>query len=537
MIPWGQGAVAAAAVLWAWRWWRGGHADAAGWEQGAVAAAAVLWAWRRWRGGHADAGAAAAAAGRPLLAPALPRRRAASLLLRPLTLRGLTLKNRLVRAAAFGGSSVSAMHDCHVEAALGGCAMSTLAYACVSPDGRTFASQIVLTRLTHAQRTGLRRMTDNVRKAGGAMSIQLTHAGGFANRAVIGCRQGAPSPTFSPANLNWSRALTEDDLDAIDAAFAASAKVAVRELGFDAIELHCGHGYLLSQFLSPARNARTDRWGGDPVPSAHDPTVFEGGRFSFPLRVLRSVRRAVGERVPVLVKLNVDDGFARSGLTLDHACQFARACEAASCDCIVPSCGYVDMNGFHMLRGAVPLWDMVWAIPGVVEKIALALFGTWLVPTVPFQRQFLREEAVRVLESVDRVPVALLGGVRSWRGMEGALARGFALVQTARTLIREPDFIRKVERQWRDAGRGDEGGRVVVQDVASRCTHCNACVVATLAEGTDMRCPLREGEEHFLTTASDGSLPDIEDLFVRPPWEGGGGVRRKGRGRGAPLRG
>ena len=105
------------------------------------------------------------------------------------------------------------------------------------------------------------------------------------------------------------------------------------------------------------------------------------------------------------------------------------------------------MNGFHMLRGAVPLWEMVWAIPGVVEKIALALFGRWLVPTVPFQRQFLREDAVRVLDSVENVPVALLGGVRSWRGMEGALGRGFALVQTARTLIREPDFIRKVESQ------------------------------------------------------------------------------------------
>ena len=343
----------------------------------------------------------------------LPVRREDALLLQPLTLRGLKLKNRLVRAAAFGGSSIKAMHNCHVEAALGGVGMSTVAYACVSSDGRTFASQLVLTELTQSQRTGLRRMTDSVHRAGGAVSVQLTHAGGFASHAVIGSRQSAPSPTFSPANLNWSRELTEIDLDAIDAAFAKSADVAVKELGFDAVELHCGHGYLLSQFLSPSRNQRTDAWGGKPTPSAQDPSVYEGGRFAFPLRVLRSVRRAVGEGVPILVKLNVDDGFAGSGLTLEDACRFARACEEASCDVIVPSCGYVDTNGFHMLRGEVPLWDMVCAIPGVVEKIALALFGKWLVPHVPFKRQFLRDEATQILRSV-KCPVALLGAVSDW---------------------------------------------------------------------------------------------------------------------------
>ena len=529
-------------------WW--GLPAASSSLQGAVGVVAILvaslWWWRRQDGGSgASAGHGTT---KMLAAAALPKDRGSALLLRPLQLRGLTLRNRLVRAAAFGGSSVSAMHDCHVEAALGGCGMSTLAYACVSPDGRTFASQLVLTRLTAAQREGLRRMTESVREAGGAMSVQLTHAGGFANRAVIGGRQGAPSPTFSPANLNWSRALTRADLDAIDAAFAESGRIAVRELGFDAIELHCGHGYLLSQFLSPSRNVRADEWGGDPTPSARDPTVYEGGRFAFPLRVLRSVRRAVGDDVPILVKLNVDDGFASSGLTVEHACQFARACEAATCDCIVPSCGYVDMNGYHMLRGAVPLWNMVWAIPGVVEKIALALFGKWLVPHVPFERQFLRKEAVRVLESVDKVHVALLGGVRTWQGMEGALARGFALVQTARTLIREPDFVQKVESRFRDegggggggggGGAGRRGGREeeaadrVVQDVVSSCTHCNACVVATLAEGADMRCPLRVGEEHFLKKRASASLVDIEDLFVQTPWEvgiGRGGMRdRKG---------
>lgn len=464
----------------------------------------------------------------------LPSRRRESLLLRPLRVRSLVLRNRLVRAAAFGGSSTDAMHDCHLEVALGGAAMSTLAYACVSPEGRTFASQLVLTQLTRQQASALKRMTDDVHKAGCAMSIQLTHAGGFSNQSVIGQRQKAPSSTFSPANLNWSAALDETDLDKIVLDFARAAKLSVTELNFDCIELHCGHGYLLSQFLSPSRNIRTDRWGGDPVPSEGDPTIYEGGRFSFPLRVLRAVRKAVGEDVPIAVKLNVDDGFA-SGLTLEQACRFARACEAASCDIIVPSCGYVDTNGFHMLRGSVPLCSMIRAIPGMVEKLALLLFGKCLVPFVPFQRKFLQEEAEAILKSVKSAHVALLGGVRTWSGMEDALKRGFSLVQTARTLIREPDFILKVEREilksetksfrsgcdGKYRGRGDDGDASgkTIQDVVSNCVNCNACVVATLAEGVVMKCPLRDKEEHFLRdSASVGPLSDIEDLFINPPF-------------------
>lgn len=457
----------------------------------------------------------------------LPTRREDSLLMQPLKLRGLTLKNRLVRAAAFGGSSIDAMHDCHVEVALGGAAMSTLAYTCVSSDGRTFASQLVMTSLTEEQRARLRRMNVCIHKAGGAISIQLTHAGGFANHAVIGRRQKAPSSTFSPANLSWSDKLSREDLDRISNDFAASAKIAV-SIGFDAIEIHCGHGYLLSQFLSPSRNTRSDEYGGDPVPSAEDPSVYVGGRFTFPLRVIREVRSAVGETCPIIVKLNVDDGF-KSGLNLDQACLFARACEAASCDCIVPSCGYVDMNGFHMLRGHVPLSDMVWAIPGLVEKLALLLFGTCLVPKVPFNRQFLRSEALAILKSVKRIPVALLGGVRTWHGMEEALSSGFSLIQTARTLIREPDFILKIEAQLDSAKNNCMSTGVTsskVEDVISSCTHCNACVVATLAEGLAMRCPLRDGERHFLdaTLKENGHTVDIEDLFVHVPRNGVAGA-------------
>ena len=293
----------------------------------------------------------------------------------------------------------------------------------------------------------------------------------------------------------FNKQLTEADLDRIASDFADSARIAKEELNFDAVELHCGHGYLLSQFLSPSHNRRMDAWGGD-----------RERRFAFPLRVLKEIRARVGE-FPIIVKINVDDGFD-SGLTLDDACAFAVALEKAGCDLLVPSCGYVDRNGFYMLRGKTPLWAMAKAIPGVTEKIAIALFGKWLVPTVPFREQFLRAEADAVLAAVSSMPVALIGGCRTWSAMEDALGKGFSAIQMARTLIREPDFVNKIKASVSATNvnsicgnlRGG-GEEAAAADVMSTCTNCNACVVSTLSEGVAMRCPLRD--------------VDIEDLAAR----------------------
>ena len=234
--------------------------------------------------------------------------------LQPWTLNGLALPNRVIRAAAFAGATLEEMTKTHVELAEGGVGMTTVAYACVSSDGRTFKNQLDLSKMETGEcdvvddvrsrvtltplffpRTAvaLRSLTDSVHDAGAKVSVQLTHAGGFASTEVIGKRQKAPSASFSPANLNWSEEMSEDDLNRIAGDFAHAAAIAVTVSGFDAVELHCGHGYLLSQFLSPSTNAsRGDGYGGKRVED----------RMRFPLRVLRAVRAAVGSGVPVLVK-------------------------------------------------------------------------------------------------------------------------------------------------------------------------------------------------------------------------------------------
>ena len=407
-----------------------------------------------------------------------------------------------MRAAAYGGSSLEGMYETHVEVARGGVGMTTLAYASVSKDGRTFASQLVLTRLSASERIWLKKMVDGVHAAGAAVSIQLTHAGGFASSHVIGARQKAPSATFSPANMSFSEEMSTIDLDRVVNDFCTAASVAVSELGFDCLEIHCGHGYLLSQFLTPARNLRQSNDSGGP-----------DGYTTFPLRVIHEVRLRVGPTVPIVVKFNVNDGFA-GGLKFDqHVLKFVRELvSSGDVDLLVPSCGYVDQNGFHMLRGTVPYWNMFINMPNWIEKFAMLFCGRCLVPTIPFEHDFLKDYGLNILKEVNmmnnnekkmktkkKVHVALLGGVRTWSGMERAVTDGFAVVQTARTLIRQPDFVRLIEKEL-------ETSKEEPQDVISKCTQCNECVIATLKEGSTMRCVLR--------SKTAGDFIDIEDLSM-----------------------
>jgi 2,4-dienoyl-CoA reductase-like NADH-dependent reductase (Old Yellow Enzyme family) len=265
---------------------------------------------------------------------------------------------------------------------------------------------------------------------------------------------------------------------------------------------------LLSQWLSGATNRRTDRHGGS---LAH--------RSIFPLMVLGAVREAVGTTFTVIVKMNSDDGCA-GGLTLDDAVAFAQAIVASNTtDAVVVSAGMVAKNGFYMLRGAVPLWDMAVAMwhSSVVKAVAVLLFGRWLVPAVPWSECFLMEHALAVQRAIQaatqrpgvtrRVGVILVGGVNSLAACEDALREGFVAVQMARALIREPELVLRMQREAA-ANAACSQRRPVV---ASGCTQCNRCVLAALSPTASSRCPLR---------ALDAGVArplDVEDLPPTTP--------------------
>jgi 2,4-dienoyl-CoA reductase-like NADH-dependent reductase (Old Yellow Enzyme family) len=265
----------------------------------------------------------------------------------PFALGPLRLRNRIVKPATFEGmcpdglpSDALVAH--HREVAAGGAALTTVAYASVSPDGRSYPTQVVCRR---EAAPGLRRLADAVHREGAAVALQVGHCGYFANPRVIGGRPMGASRLFNTYGLSFARAMDETDLARVVADFAAAARLA-RDSGIDAAELHFGHGYLVSQFLSPYTNRRRDRWGGS-LPN----------RARLAVEILRAARAAVGPDYPLLLKVNLRDGFP-GGLELDESIEVARLLEAEGATGLVLSCGFVSRTPLLMLRGEVPVARM-----------------------------------------------------------------------------------------------------------------------------------------------------------------------------------
>jgi len=453
-------------------------------------------------------------------APPLSAHECASL--QPIKVRGLTLRNRVIRGAAFDGTEVSQMVKTHEDVAAGGVGMTVVAYCSVARDGRTFEGQIVLRDVEDA-RARLRPVVDACHKHGAAICSQLTHAGSFAERPVIKEQQVSASAVFNIAGLDFPRAATKADIARLVDDFAHGAIVAVREIGFDAVELHCGHGYLLSQWMSPFHNRRTDEYGGSAL-----------NRARFPTMCLRAVRQALGPDVPILVKINANDGI-NAGLELPDALVMAEEFANNGADVLVVTCGNVSQNGMFMLRGASNVDKLALGLPGAGMKMLTAVFGPWMVPETPFETCFLRHEARSVLERVrGKALVCLMGGVDSLGELEGAMAEGFSFVQMIRPLIREPDFLLRVRKELAErtaaaaaaaktVGQTDAADAEEAFDVTSKCIRCNMCVIASVDPDRVFGCPFRnmevarQGQLSVSPAMARAMVPDLEDGLCQRP--------------------
>jgi 2,4-dienoyl-CoA reductase-like NADH-dependent reductase (Old Yellow Enzyme family) len=384
-------------------------------------------------------------------------------ILTPTRLGPVPLRNRIVKCATYetrtrDGLVTDDLIAWHREFARGGVAMTTLAYCSASADGRTFPDQIWM---RDAAVPGLRRFCDAMHTEGAATAIQLGHAGFFADPRATGTRPAGPSRQFSLHARTLARAMNDADLDRVTDDFANAARLAV-DAGFDGLEIHCGHGYLLSQFLSPWNNRRRDRWGGD----------LEG-RASFPRRVLRAVREAAGSRVAVWAKLNMDDGFA-AGLPLQDGLAIARLIEQdGQVDALQLTGGHTTKTPMYLMRGDSPLAELFTHDPSRLRRFAMRLLGPVLLKNYPFEEAFFLESARRVRATV-ALPLMLLGGVNRLDTMEQAVHEGFDLIALGRALIRTPDLVQRFAD-----GRATESG----------CTHCNLCVARMGHAPTS--CPLR----------------------------------------------
>lgn len=388
--------------------------------------------------------------------------------LRPTRLAGLQLRNRVVKTATFegmtpGGIPSDKLIEHHRRLAEGGVALTTVAYCAVAADGRTFSQQMYMRAEVQPQ---LERLASAVHAEGGAVSIQLGHCGGFSkNLQMWPRRPKGPSSSVNQygalSGMPLAGSMSLALIERTTADFAAAAARA-RDTGIDAVELHLGHGYLLSQFLSPLSNRRRDHYGGS----------LEN-RLRFSVEVVRAVREQVGRDYPVICKVNLEDG-ARGGLEIEEAVEVARVLEREGVDALVLSGGFVARNGFYMLRGDAPIASMVEVEKNPLQKITLRWMGERVIRALPFEPMFFLEGSRRVREAV-QMPLMLMGGIVSSANMQQAMDEGFDFVAVGRALIADPDFVRRVER-----------GEQPVSD----CNHCNECVAEMDRGG--IRCVLRD---------------------------------------------
>jgi 2,4-dienoyl-CoA reductase-like NADH-dependent reductase (Old Yellow Enzyme family) len=381
----------------------------------------------------------------------------------PARLGPLTLRNRIVKAATFEGSTprgqvTDRLVEFHRSVARGGAGLSTVAYCAVAPAGRVQRHCLVLDGDSAVE---LRRVTDAIHNEGAAASAQLGHAGLVADARSNGMRSLAPSRRFSAPAKGLVPAATVADLERVREDFVGAALHAI-EAGFDAVEIHLGHGYLLSSFMSPRLNKRSDSYGGS-----------WQARSRFPREVVRAIRDAVGDRIALTAKFGMTDGVP-GGLWLDESLQIAQAIEAdGSLDAMELTGGSSLENAMYFFRGDVPLAEMLETQPRYVRP-GMRLIAPKLFPAYPFEEGFFLPYARQFRDALS-MPLIYLGGVNRIDTAQLALAEGFDFVAMGRALLREPDLV----KTWQ-SGQRDEG----------LCVHCNKCM-PTIYTGT--RCVLVEG--------------------------------------------
>ena len=378
-----------------------------------------------------------------------------STLFEPATLGPVRLRNRILKAATFEGLSrhgkaTDALIDFHRAFAAGGVAMTTVAYCAVSPEGRGAPNEIVL---TEDALPGLTRLAEAVHAEGAAVSAQIGHAGPVGNPRVTRSRALSASNGFSPLGTRYY-ATSRADIERIIADFAAGAAILERA-GFDAVELHMGHHYLVNSFLSPRFNRRTDDYGGTTA-----------ARARFPREVAQAVRAAVGDRMAVIAKWEMLDG-VRRGLTVEDSVEAAALVEAdGALDALQLTGGGSLANPMFLFRGEVPRREFAATLP-TVQRVGFRIVGRWFMREYPFAEAYFLPEARRFRERL-AMPLVLLGGLNRVDSMQAALDEGFAFVALGRALLREPDLVNRMR-----SGEATEG----------ICIHCNRCM-PTIYQGT-----------------------------------------------------
>jgi 2,4-dienoyl-CoA reductase-like NADH-dependent reductase (Old Yellow Enzyme family) len=376
-------------------------------------------------------------------------------------LNGLTLRNRLIKAATFEGKSPNGIPSkellqLHRRIGEGGVAMTTLAYCAAEADGRINEN---MSYMHEGIRSQLEEFVTILHATGAKVSGQLGHAGGFTkNRHFEGKRPLGPSRGINSLGiaygLPFTGALTKAQIKDRVRVFGEAA-VFMKSVGFDAIEIHFGHGYGISQFISPKTNKRTDEYGGSLT-----------NRMRFALEVLAEVRRSVGDSYPLLGKISMTDG-VRGGTSYDDSLEIAALLEKGGIDAIICSGGTSSMNPMLLFRGASLQKGLEKQEKNPLMKLGIRLAGSRMFKEYPYEELYFLHQARRIRERV-QCGVCYIGGVCTTDSIRTVMAEGFDFIQLGRGLLYDPDFPKHAQ---------------VDPDHKNGCSHCNLCATLIDAPG------------------------------------------------------
>ena len=391
-----------------------------------------------------------------------------SILFTPGKIGPLTIRNRTIRSAAFesmcpGNAPSQELLDYHKSVAAG-----------VTQSGLSFDRQLWMRPEIVA---GMQMITDAIHKEGAAASIQLGHCGNMSHRSICGQTPVGASTGFNLYSPTFVRGLRKDELPVMAKEYGKAVRLA-RECGFDAVEIHAGHGYLISQFLSPYTNHRHDEYGGS----------LEN-RMRFMDMVMEEVMKAAKDDMAVLVKMNMRDGF-KGGMELDESLQVAKRLKEDGAHALVLSGGFVSKAPMYVMRGAMPIKSMTYYMNCWWLKWGVRMAGRMMIPTVPFEEAYFLEDALKVKAEVKDIPLVYVGGLVSRAKIEEVLNSGFPFVQMGRALLNTPDFVNRMKTE---------------EDYCCDCGHSNYCIARMYT--LDMAC-----HKHLKNKLPDSLQREIEQL-------------------------
>ncbi|MGI9275848.1 MAG: NADH:flavin oxidoreductase [Endozoicomonas sp.] len=375
----------------------------------------------------------------------------------PVKLGPIELRNRIIKAATFEGKTPDgvpgeAFHKFHREFCDGGIGMTTLAYCGSESDGRLSEQMMYMGDYIRPQLTDI---IADLKSTGAKVSGQLAHCGHFSKNKNLQRhkRPRGPSKQINKLGLTigrpWADAMTEKDIDhMVDTYY--NAALYMKEVGFSAIEIHFGHGYGLSQFISPLTNKRTDNYGGSLM-----------NRMRLPLRVLEAVKKAVGDDLAVLGKISMEDGI-EGGQTIEESPEVAAMLDAGGIDAIITSSGTSSHNVMKMFRGASIGSGMAEAQNNYFMKTVYNIIGTKVFKPLPYHELYLLDDCKRIRDRVKNAKIAYIGGCHTMDSLETVMSEGIDFVQLGRALIKDPAYVNNAMAQQKSYVNG--------------CSHCNRCV-------------------------------------------------------------